>query len=126
MKIGLIPDASGTWLLPRLVGRARAMGMAMLGEDISAEQALAWGMIWQVVDDEALADEAGKLAAHLASQPTLALAEIRKAIHASADNDLKTQLEVERQAQYRLGQTQDFQEGVMAFMQKRAANFKGH
>lgn len=125
VRIGLLPDASGTWLLPRLVGRARAMGMAMLGEDITAEQALDWGMIWQVVDDEALASEAQSLAAHLASQPTRALGAIRKAIHASPDNDLHTQLEVERQAQYQLGQTQDFQEGVMAFMQKRKANFKG-
>lgn len=125
VKIGLLPDASGTWLLPRLVGRARAMGMAMLGETITAEQALEWGMIWQVVDDETLAEESRKLAEHLASQPTLALGEIRKAIHASSDNDLTTQLEVERQAQYRLGQTQDFQEGVMAFMQKRTADFQG-
>ncbi len=125
VKIGLLPDASGTWLLPRLVGRARAMGMAMLGEDISADQALAWGMIWQVVDDEQLDATATDMAKHLAAMPTKALASIRKAINASADNDLKTQLEIERQSQYELGQTQDFQEGVLAFMQKRAAHFTG-
>jgi len=125
VKIGLLPDASGTWLLPRLVGRARAMGMAMLGENISAEQALDWGMIWQVVEDDELQARAMQLAQHLAKQPTRALAAIRKAINASPDNDLHTQLEIERQSQAELGRTQDFQEGVMAFMQKREANFQG-
>lgn len=125
VKIGLLPDASGTWLLPRLVGRARAMGMAMLGESVSAEQALEWGMIWQVVEDDQLQDKAEAMARHLATQPTRALAAIRKAINASADNDLHTQLDIERQSQYELGQSQDFQEGVTAFMQKRQASFSG-
>lgn len=125
VNIGLLPDASGTWLLPRLVGRARAMGMAMLGEKISAEQALDWGMLWQVVDDEALADTATRMAEHLATQPTRALAAIRKSINVSPDNDLKTQLDMERDYQRELGRSQDFQEGVTAFMQKRAANFQG-
>lgn len=125
VKIGLLPDASGTWLLPRLVGRARAMGMAMLGENITADQALEWGMIWEVAEDSQLKARVGELAQHLARQPTKALAAIRKAINASADNDMKTQLEIERQAQKELGRTHDFQEGVMAFMQKRAADFQG-
>lgn len=126
VNIGLLPDASGTWLLPRLAGRARAMGMCMLGEKIPAEQAEAWGMIWKTVDDADLGKESQALAEHLAKQPTQALIAIKQALHASANNDLTTQLELEAAWQRRLGKTQDFQEGAMAFIQKRPAKFTGH
>lgn len=124
-KIGLIPDSGGTWTLPRLVGMARATALAMLGDKISAEQAAAWGMIWKVVDDAALLDEATALATHLASQPTLGLGLIKAALNVAFENDLDTQLDLERDTQRLAGQSADYREGVTAFMEKRAANFTG-
>ncbi|MFP4137347.1 MAG: 2-(1,2-epoxy-1,2-dihydrophenyl)acetyl-CoA isomerase PaaG [Halomonas sp.] len=124
-KIGLIPDSGGTWSLPRLVGMARAKGLAMLGDKLSAEQAAQWGLIWQVVDDEALQDEALTLARHLATQPTRGLALIKRALHASVDNDFDTQLDLERDLQRLAGRTEDYREGVSAFMDKRQPSFKG-
>lgn len=124
-RIGLVPDSGGTFMLPRLAGEARAKGMALLGEPVTAEQALDWGMIWRVVDDEALADEARKLAAHLATQPTKGLAAIKRAIHASASNDLDAQLDMERDLQRELGRSHDYAEGVAAFLEKRRPSFKG-
>ena len=125
VKIGLVPDAGGTWLLPRLVGEARARGMAMLGSPVLAEQALAWGMIWQVVEDEALVAEAKALAAQLATQPTAAIARMKQMFAASAVNTLDRQLDLERDTQRIAGQGVDFAEGVQAFLEKRQAVFTG-
>lgn len=124
-KIGLIPDSGGTWVLPRLVGMARAKQLAMLGEPLSAEQALQWGLIYKVVDDEQLRDEARKLAQHLATQPTLGLALIKQSLEASQTNSLEQQLELEKVLQQRAGSSDDYQEGVNAFIEKRAAQFSG-
>ena len=124
-KIGLVPDCGGTWSLPNLVGRARAMGLAMLGDKVSAEQAENWGMIWKSVEDEALMDETMKLANHLATQPTKGLALIKRAINASATNSMDEQLDLERDLQTLAGRTDDYREGVAAFMEKRQPNFKG-
>jgi 2-(1,2-epoxy-1,2-dihydrophenyl)acetyl-CoA isomerase len=124
-KIGLIPDAGGTYTLPRLVGQARAMALSMLGDKLPAEQAAQWGMIWRVIDDEQLMPEANKLCMHLASQPTHALALMKKALNASLDHNLDQQLEVERNLQRSAGQSEDFREGVAAFLEKRPARFKG-
>lgn len=125
-KIGLIPDCGGTWSLPRLVGPARAMALSMLGDKISAEQAADWGMIWKAVDDEALQDEAMKMAQHFATQPTKGLALIKRAIQASATNTFDEQLDLERDLQTLAGRTDDYREGVAAFMEKRQPQFKGH
>ena len=125
VKIGLVPDAGGTWLLPRLVGDARARGMAMLGGPVTAEQALAWGMIWQVVDDEPLMAEARSLAAHLATQPTATLAMMKRMFAVSGTHTLDQQLDLERDTQRTAGRAPDFAEGVRAFMEKRAAIFTG-
>ncbi|MGB0468588.1 MAG: 2-(1,2-epoxy-1,2-dihydrophenyl)acetyl-CoA isomerase PaaG [Pontibacterium sp.] len=124
-KIGLVPDSGGTWSLPNLVGRARAMGLAMLGDKVKAEQAEQWGMIWKAVDDEALKDEALAMAKHLATQPTKGLALIKRAINASATNSFDEQLDLERDLQTLAGRTEDYREGVAAFMEKRQPNFKG-
>ena len=124
-KIGLLPDAGGTWLLPRLVGRARAMGLSMLGDKVSAEQAEAWGMIWRCVDDDDLMPEARKMAEHLATQPTTGLANTKQAINASAAHTLEEQLALEAKLQGLAGQTEDFKEGVDAFVEKRQPVFKG-
>ncbi|WP_151704914.1 2-(1,2-epoxy-1,2-dihydrophenyl)acetyl-CoA isomerase PaaG [Nitrincola alkalilacustris] len=124
-KIGLIPDSGGTWSLPRLVGMARAKALAMMGDKISAEQAAAWGMIWQCVDDEQLMDEALKLARHLASQPTAGLALIKRALNASMNNSFDEQLDLERDLQRLAGRTEDYREGVAAFIEKRKPEFKG-
>jgi 2-(1,2-epoxy-1,2-dihydrophenyl)acetyl-CoA isomerase len=124
-RIGLIPDSGGTWFLPRLVGRARALGLAMLGDTVSAEQAHAWGMIWQVVDDDALETTAHALAAHLATQPTYGLGLMKRAFDASGANSLDAQLDLERELQRRAGASSDYAEGVGAFLAKRAPIFQG-
>ncbi len=123
VKIGLIPDAGGTWLLPRLAGDARARGMAMLGEPVMAEQAEAWGLIWRVVDDARLLPEANQLAAHLATQPTAAIALMKRAFTDGADRTLSEQLDIERDAQRIAGSGPEFKEGVQAFLEKRPAVF---
>jgi 2-(1,2-epoxy-1,2-dihydrophenyl)acetyl-CoA isomerase len=124
-KLGLVPDAGGTYILPRLVGSARARGLALLGERLSAEQAEAWGLIWRVVDDDRLLDEASALARHLATQPTRGLGLIKRALLASATNSLDAQLDLERDLQRAAGRTEDYREGVSAFMAKRPPAFKG-
>jgi len=124
-KIGLVPDSGGTYWLPRLVGTARAIGLAMLGDKVSAEQAAAWGMIWQAVDDAAFGETVEKLLAHLAAAPTKGLVASRRAIHASAANTLEAQLDLERDLQRELGYGDDYREGVAAFVEKRAPRFTG-
>lgn len=124
-KIGLIPDSGGTYWLPRLVGDARAMGLAMLGDKLSAVQAADWGLIWRAVPDADLASTVDQLARQLAVAPTSALVETRLALHASAENDLAAQLEHERTVQRKLGQSADYREGVDAFMNKRKPQFRG-
>ena len=124
-KIGLVPDSGGTWFLPRLVGEARARALAMTGEPVSAEQAESWGLIWRAVDDEALAGEAEALTAHLATQPTIALGLIKRALDASADNGLGAQLDLEAELQREASRTPDYVEGVAAFTAKRPARFTG-
>lgn len=124
-KIGLVPDSGGTYTLPRLVGPARAMALAMLGDKIKAEQAEQWGMIWKAIDDEALKDEALAMAKQLATQPTRGLALIKRAINASWDNSFDEQLDLERDLQTLAGRTDDYREGVAAFMEKRQPNFTG-
>ena len=124
-RLGLVPDSGGTWFLPRLVGRARAMGLALLGEKLSAEQAQDWGLIWKVVDDADLMDEAKFLAQTLAAGPTRGYGLLKKAFNASAGNSLDAQLELERDLQREAGLSQDYREGVAAFMQKRKPDYKG-
>lgn len=124
-KIGLIPDSGGTWVLPRLVGSARAKGLALLGEKISAEKAEDWGMIWKCVDHEDLMSESMKLAEYFSKQPTKGLALIKRALHASEFNDFNSQLELERDLQRLAGRTADYREGVSAFIEKRPPNFQG-
>ena len=124
-KIGLVPDSGGTFFLPRLIGEARARALAMTAEPVSAEVAASWGMIWKVVDDGALPQEAEALAQHLAAQPTQALALTKRALAASAANTLDEQLDLERDLQREAGRTPDYAEGVRAFMEKRSPNFTG-
>jgi 2-(1,2-epoxy-1,2-dihydrophenyl)acetyl-CoA isomerase len=125
-KIGLIPDAGGTWVLPRLVGHARATALAMLAEPVGAEQAQQWGMIWRCVDDAELEDHVWKMAEHLATQPTQAMALIKQAMMASATNTLAQQLNVERDLQTMASESNDFKEGVSAFLAKREPKFNGN
>jgi len=124
-KVGLIPDSGGTWHLPRLVGMARARGLALLAEPLPARKAEDWGMIWKAVDDATLMDEAHKLCAHFASAPTYGLSLIKRALNASADNTLDQQLDLERDSQRDASLAPDYQEGVSAFMNKRKPNFTG-
>lgn len=124
-KIGLVPDSGGTWTLPRVVGHARAMALTLLGEKISAEKAETWGMIWKCVDDADLMAEALKLAKHLAIQPTKGLAMTKQAIHAAGTHTLDQQLDLERDLQAAAAASDDFKEGVNAFLEKRAPVFKG-
>jgi 2-(1,2-epoxy-1,2-dihydrophenyl)acetyl-CoA isomerase len=122
---GLIPDCGATFLLPRLVGFGRALELSLLGEELSAERALEWGLVNRVYDDDRLDAEARKLALELASGPTVALGLIRRAYWASRDNGFEQQLDVERDLQRQLGYTRDFIEGVSAFLEKRPARFRG-
>ena len=122
-KIALVPDCGGTWLLPRLVGRARALALAMTGDKLTAEEAVRIGLIWQCVDDAALMETALALARRLAALPSKALAETRRTIDAAMTMDLAAALAQEAHAQTALGNAPDFAEGVMAFRAKRAALF---
>ena len=124
-RIGLMPDAGSTWFLPRLVGDAGARALAMLAPQLTAEQAQQLGLVWQVVDDAALMDEARKIALQLAEGPSLAYAGMKRAIGAAWGNDLAQGLALERDVQSKLSRSDDFTEGVGAFLQKRKANYKG-
>src|SRR5436853_652850 len=124
-RLGLVPDAGGTYFLPRLVGTARAMGLALLAEPLSAERAEQWGLIWKAVDDARLAEEAQKLARTLANGPTRGYGLAKKAIYASAGNSLDAQLDLERDLQREAGLSEDYREGVTAFKEKRSPRFTG-
>lgn len=124
-KIGLIPDSGGTWALPRLVGMARAKALALLGNRLPAEQAEQWGLIYRCVEDAELRDEALTLARHLATQPTYGLALIKRSLNASPNNSFDEQLELEKDLQRLAGRSEDYREGVSAFMDKRTPVFKG-
>ena len=124
-RLGLVPDTGGTYFLPRLVGTARAMGLALLGDKLSAEQAQSWGLIWQCVDDDALTATVDRMAAGFAQAPTKGLARTKQAIHASPANTLAQQLDLERDFMRELGATADYREGVAAFMAKRTPTFTG-
>ncbi len=124
-RIGLIPDSGGTYFLPRLVGAARARGLALTAEPLSAEKAEQWGLIWKCVEDTALTDEAYQLCAQFAGAPTQGLALIKSALDGSANNTLDAQLDLERDLQRKASRTPDYAEGVRAFMEKRKPVFTG-
>ena len=123
--IGLIPDSGGTWALPRLVGQARAMGLALTGEPLPAQKAEEWGLIWKCVDDGALDAEVDAIAQKLASLPPLGLAAIKEMIRSSWSHTLDQELNHQRDAMRRLGFSEDYREGVAAFLEKRQPNFVG-
>lgn len=125
-KIGLLPDAGGTFTLPRKIGHARAMGAMLFADKISAEQAADWGMIWEAVPDEGFADHIRDRAMTLAQGPTQAYLAVRQALAASAHHDFDKQLELEAHLQGQLGQTDDFSEGIAAFLEKRSPKFSGN
>jgi 2-(1,2-epoxy-1,2-dihydrophenyl)acetyl-CoA isomerase len=124
-RLGLVPDSGGTYFLPRLVGVARAMGLSLLGDRISAEEAERWGLIWKALDDARLLEDATAMARMLAEGPTKGYGLIKKAIYASAGNSLDAQLDLERDLQREAGFSADYREGVAAFMQKRKPSYKG-
>jgi 2-(1,2-epoxy-1,2-dihydrophenyl)acetyl-CoA isomerase len=124
-RLGLVPDSGGTFYLPRLVGEARAKGLALLGDALDAQRAESWGLIWAAMDDEELMTGARKLASHLATQPTYGLGLTKRAIQASADNAFDAQLDLERDLQREAGRTPDYAEGVRAFLEKRVPQFTG-
>jgi 2-(1,2-epoxy-1,2-dihydrophenyl)acetyl-CoA isomerase len=124
-RIGLVPDGGSTWILPRLIGLARARELSLLAEKLPAETALAWGLINRLYDDTALRDEALAVAAQLADGPTLALTATRRLFWSSPDHTFEEQLEMEKQEQSRAGKTDDFREGIVAFLKKRPPHFRG-
>src|SRR5271169_5221108 len=124
-RIGLVPDCGSTWLLPRLIGRARSVELSLLGERLPAETALSWGLVNRVHDDAALTQETMTLAHELANGPTIALALIRKLYWDSPDNSFEDQLNLEFESQRIAGSAEDFKEGVSAFLEKRPAKFRG-
>lgn len=125
-QLGLVPDMGCSWHLPRLVGAARARALALLGDKLPAEKAAEWGLIWEAVDEADLMPQATALAERLAAGPTLGLVRTREVLAAAFDNDLPAQLDLERRTQFELGNTEDFVEGVRAFVQKRRPRFTGH
>jgi 2-(1,2-epoxy-1,2-dihydrophenyl)acetyl-CoA isomerase len=124
-RLGLVPDMGCTWFFPQLLGRARARALALLGDRLPAEKAAEWGLIWQCVDDDKLAAEAQALAQRLAKGPQLAYRELKQVLEEAPLNTLDEQLELERRTQRVLGDTEDFKEGVLAFLTKRDPQFKG-
>lgn len=124
-KLGLVPDSGGTWTLPRLVGTARALGLTLLNEKLTAEQAAQWGLIWRCVEDAEFAETINALARQLAAAPTRGFARTKQAIYEGWGRSLDAQLDIERDYQRELGWTADYAEGVAAFMEKRAPKFTG-
>jgi 2-(1,2-epoxy-1,2-dihydrophenyl)acetyl-CoA isomerase len=124
-KLGLVPDSGGTWFLPRLVGHARAMGLTLLGDKLSAEQAAQWGLIWRCVEDAELSAVVDGLATQLAAAPTRGLARTKQALYEGWGRTLEQQLDIERDYQRELGYSADYAEGVAAFTQKRPPQFTG-
>jgi 2-(1,2-epoxy-1,2-dihydrophenyl)acetyl-CoA isomerase len=124
-RIGLVPDCGSTWILPRLIGKARSVELSLLGERLPAEKALEWGLVNRVFDDAALMDETMKLAHDLANGPTVSLSLIRKMYWESSENSFEEQINLEFESQRVAGATDDFKEGVSAFLEKRPAKFKG-
>jgi len=124
-RIGLVPDCGSTWLLPRLIGRARAMELSLLGEKLPAETALEWGLVNRVYDDAVLMDEATALARNLADGPTLALGLMRRLYWEATESSHEEQIEMERRFQLQAGASADFKEGLAAFLEKRPAQFTG-